>query len=175
MDCSPSGSSVPGISQARIWSRLPFPSPGDLPDPGIEPVSPALSGRFFTTASPGKPILLLTTFFSLYKLYLKINLIFLKKIQLHTVWVQPKWILSIYVYPVLWSLVNNSIFRTEEPNFTSVYNFYNHSNKSHRCNSEHCHLILSLLLQMLCSSFLIPMCCSLVLRDYFKCSWAPFW
>ena len=43
MDCSPPGSSVHGISQARIpRSGLPFPSPGDLPDPGIEPGSPAL-------------------------------------------------------------------------------------------------------------------------------------
>ena len=41
------------------WSGLPFPSPGDLPDPGIKPAplaSPALAGRFFTTEPPGKPI-----------------------------------------------------------------------------------------------------------------------
>ena len=45
------GSSVHGISQARIWSGLPFPSPGDLPNPGIKPMSlesPALAGGFFT-------------------------------------------------------------------------------------------------------------------------------
>ena len=42
MDCSLPGSSVHGILQARILSRLSFPSPGDLPDPGIEPRSPAL-------------------------------------------------------------------------------------------------------------------------------------
>ena len=40
----------------EYWSGLPFPSPGDLPDPGIEPVSPALAGRFFTTEPPGKPV-----------------------------------------------------------------------------------------------------------------------
>ena len=39
---SPQGSSVHGIFQARILEWLPFPSPGDLPDPGIEPGSPAL-------------------------------------------------------------------------------------------------------------------------------------
>ena len=41
MDCSASGSSVPGISQARIleWLLL-FPSPGDLPNPGIKPTFP---------------------------------------------------------------------------------------------------------------------------------------
>ena len=38
-----------GFSRQEHWSGLPFPSPGDLPDPGIEPMSPALAGRFFTT------------------------------------------------------------------------------------------------------------------------------
>ena len=42
MHFSPSGFSIHGISQARILSVLPFPSPGDLPDPGIQPRSPAL-------------------------------------------------------------------------------------------------------------------------------------
>ena len=37
---------------------LPFPSPGDLPDPGIEPVSPALAGGFFIAEIPGKPQIL---------------------------------------------------------------------------------------------------------------------
>ena len=46
-DVSPPGSSVPGIFQARELEWLPFPSPGDLSDPGIEPVSPALAGEFF--------------------------------------------------------------------------------------------------------------------------------
>ena len=44
-----------GFSRPEFWSGLPFPPPGDLPDPGIEPASPALAGRFFTTAPPGKP------------------------------------------------------------------------------------------------------------------------
>ena len=59
MDCSPPGSSFYGILQVRtLPGGLPFPSPGDLPDPGMEPMSlasPALAGRFFTTAPPGKP------------------------------------------------------------------------------------------------------------------------
>ena len=42
MDCILPGSSVRGISQARYWSELPFPPPGDLPNLGIEPASPAL-------------------------------------------------------------------------------------------------------------------------------------
>ena len=40
------------FSRREYWSGLPFPSPGDLPNSGIEPVSPALAGRFFTTAPP---------------------------------------------------------------------------------------------------------------------------
>ena len=42
MDCSPPGPSIHGILQARNWSGLPFPSPGNLPDPGIKPTPPAL-------------------------------------------------------------------------------------------------------------------------------------
>ena len=43
-----------GFSRQGYWSGLPFPSPGDLSNPGIESVSPALSGGFFTPESPGK-------------------------------------------------------------------------------------------------------------------------
>ena len=49
MDCSPPSSSVHGILQARILEWLLFPSPEALPNPGIIPRSPALTGRFFTT------------------------------------------------------------------------------------------------------------------------------
>jgi len=49
MDCSPLGSSVHGILQARILEWVAF--PGDLPDPGIEPMSTAMASRFFTTSS----------------------------------------------------------------------------------------------------------------------------
>ena len=44
-----------GFSRQEYWSGLPFPPPGDLPDPGIEPVSPASAGGFFTAEPPGKP------------------------------------------------------------------------------------------------------------------------
>ena len=43
-----------GFSRQEYWSGLPFPPPGDLPNPGIEPMSPALAGRFFTPEPPGK-------------------------------------------------------------------------------------------------------------------------
>ena len=52
---SPPGSSVLGISQAKILEWVAFPSPGDLPDPGIKPVFPALADGFFTTEPPGTP------------------------------------------------------------------------------------------------------------------------
>ena len=49
-----------GFPRQEYWSRLPFPPPGDLPNPGIEPVSLpslALAGGFFATAPSGKPML----------------------------------------------------------------------------------------------------------------------
>ena len=55
MNCSPPGSSVLGFSRKEYWSGLPFPSPGDLPEPGIEPGSPALQTDSFTTEPPGSP------------------------------------------------------------------------------------------------------------------------
>ena len=45
-----------GFSRQEYWSGLPFPPPGDLPDPGIEPMSAALAGRFFTTEPPRRPL-----------------------------------------------------------------------------------------------------------------------
>ena len=44
-----------GFPRQEYWSRLPFPSPGDLPDPGVKSSSPAAAGRFFTTETLGKP------------------------------------------------------------------------------------------------------------------------
>ena len=55
VDCSLPGSSVHGVLQAKYWSGLPFPSPGDLPDPGIEPRSPTLQAGALTSEPPGKP------------------------------------------------------------------------------------------------------------------------
>ena len=48
-DCSHAGSSDHGIFQARILERVALPSPGDLPNSGIQHMSPALAGGFFTT------------------------------------------------------------------------------------------------------------------------------
>ena len=55
MDCSLPDSSVHGILQARILSGLPFPSPDDLPNPGIEPGSPELQAVSLPSALQGSP------------------------------------------------------------------------------------------------------------------------
>ena len=44
-----------GFSRQEYWSGLPFPSPEDLPDPGIEPQSPAFQAKALTSETPGKP------------------------------------------------------------------------------------------------------------------------
>ena len=51
MDYSPPGSSVHGILQAKILELVTCPPPGDLPDSGIKPMSPALAGGFFATSA----------------------------------------------------------------------------------------------------------------------------
>ena len=54
MDCRLPGSSIHGILQARVLEWVPCPSPGDLPDPGTEPMSPALQADALTSEPPGK-------------------------------------------------------------------------------------------------------------------------
>ena len=48
-----------GFSRQEHWNELPFPSPGDLPEPETEATSLALAGGFFTTEPPEKPALVL--------------------------------------------------------------------------------------------------------------------
>ena len=58
MDCSPPGSPVHAILQARLLEWVAIPPPEGLPSPGIKPtslVSPTLAGRLFTTELPGDP------------------------------------------------------------------------------------------------------------------------
>ena len=55
VDCSLAGPFVHEFSRQEYWSGLPFPFPGDLPDPGIEPGSPALQAESLPLELPGKP------------------------------------------------------------------------------------------------------------------------
>ena len=62
-----------GFSRQEHWSGLPFPPPGDLLDPRIEPlslVSPASAGEFFTTEPPGKPVYICVYIYFVYQFYL---------------------------------------------------------------------------------------------------------
>ena len=56
MDCSPPGSSAHGFPRQEYWSGLPFPSPGDFPNPGIEPGSPTLQADALPSELPGRPL-----------------------------------------------------------------------------------------------------------------------
>ena len=51
-----------GFSRLEYWSGLPFPSPGDLPDPRIEPGSPALEADALTSEPPGKQISIISVY-----------------------------------------------------------------------------------------------------------------
>ena len=63
-DCNPQAPPSMGFSRQEYWSGLPCPPPGHLPEPGIEPaslMSPAWTGRFFTTAAKGTRVEHLTS------------------------------------------------------------------------------------------------------------------
>ena len=56
--CAVQPTKAMGFPRQEYWSGLPFPPPGDLPNPGIKPTysaAPALASKFFTTEPPGKP------------------------------------------------------------------------------------------------------------------------
>ena len=58
-----------GFSRQEYWSGLPFPSPGDLPDPGIEPRSPTFQADALTSVPPGKDSLYSIVLYSFQKFY----------------------------------------------------------------------------------------------------------
>ena len=79
-----------GFSRQEYWSALPWPPPGDLPNPGMEPVSLmslAWAGGFFTTNATGKPLGMCThTHTYLYTIYHNLS-IFLSALLLAGLWV----------------------------------------------------------------------------------------
>ena len=64
-DCRLLGFLSLGFSRQEYWSGLPFSSPGDLPDPGIEPSSPTLQADSLPSEPPGKPYLYAETYIEL--------------------------------------------------------------------------------------------------------------
>ena len=68
-----------GFPRQEYWHGLPFPSPRDLPNPEIKPMSPALAGTFFTTEPPGKPLLTCSVF----QIWLLIFCSFLRTISVY--------------------------------------------------------------------------------------------
>ena len=97
-----------GFSQHEYWSGLPFPTPGDLPNPGIKSGSPGLQADSLSTEAPGKPV---------YK-------------SAH-VYIHPFIYISIDVYFLLWTMasagrfftVKESGFPLGKPNPTLLYSF----------------------------------------------------
>ena len=75
-----------GFLRQKYWNGLPFPSPGDFPDPGMEPESPALAGGFFTTAPLGKP-----------SDYIRITQIIQDSLQIYNLVISAKSLLSFEV------------------------------------------------------------------------------
>ena len=102
-----------GFSRQGYWSGLPFPSPGDLPDPGIDPTSPALPAGLFTTAPPGKPMCI-CSFQQIWEISshycfkcnsLKYKAVFLRR-QAHSKPALFHWTMSDKVYLFLFSKIN---------------------------------------------------------------------
>ena len=113
MDCSLPGSSVHVISQARLLENgLPFSSPGDLPNIGIQPQSSALASRFFTTELPGKPLFFIIIF---------INPSFLEQIYIHSKMRRRNRDSSYTLSPIINILHQSGSFINNEPTVTHHY------------------------------------------------------
>ena len=78
-----------GFSRQEYWSGLPFPSPGDLPDPGTEPGSSALQADALLSEPPGKPMrYIFFFFFNYFFFFLLYNIVLvLPYINMHPPWV----------------------------------------------------------------------------------------
>ena len=61
------------FSRQEYWSREPFPSPGDLADPGIKPVSPALQADSLLSEPPGKPLFTVYEYVIIIYLHIVLN------------------------------------------------------------------------------------------------------
>ena len=103
-----------GFPRQEYWTGLPF-SSSDLPNPGIEPISPTLAGSFFTTKSPAKSTFdylgrFISSYFILFDVFIK-KIIFLSDLSL-LVYMKERHFCVLILYPAtsLNSLMNSSIF-----------------------------------------------------------------
>ena len=99
-----------GFFGQQYWSGLPFPTPGDLPNPGIKPVYPALAGGFFSTEPPGK-------------LYISISMVYHRILTIVSKLYSRTLLLSILYVTVLHLLTStsNSITPTSPPQNSDIF------------------------------------------------------
>ena len=113
--CSLPGSSVHGISQARVSCS--FPPPGNLSYPGVKPASPTLAGRFFTTVLPGKPLALYPpSHFSLVRdTWLVVDFCRVSDEEEEQSIENHRWLSFLIVYPVYLYIYKNQLMSHEGP------------------------------------------------------------
>ena len=87
-----------GFSRQEYWSGLTFPSPGDLPDPGIEPTSPALQADTLTSEPPGKPMIRHLLKWNYVQSFVSFVSVFVLEELIHRI----HWILNCYITPQNW-------------------------------------------------------------------------
>ena len=100
-----------GFSRQEYWSGLLFPSPGYLPNPGLNPRSPALAGGCFTTEPPGMPIMCLPTIIFL---ILYMRCLFMSGTR------PGSSILQTAIYPQLWQRTMVCFWKTQQMGSTVV-------------------------------------------------------
>ena len=95
-----------GFSRQEYWSGVPFPSPGDLPDPGIEPGSPRIVGRRFTIcATREDSVIKKNEIMSLEATWMDLEIIILSEIRQRQIYITYMWTLKRkwYKWTYLWN------------------------------------------------------------------------
>ena len=112
MDCSPPGSSVHGVFQPEFWNGLPFPLPGDLPDPGMELVFLALQANSLLLSHRGSLFIDARIYKNVY-----FKCVLFTVCQLHLLW----WLIS---WSLGWTMMTNSLIKHQSSYFCEgVFSF----------------------------------------------------
>ena len=105
-----------GFSRQEYWSGLPFPSPGNLPDSGVKPESPALEGGFLTTEPPGKCPRFTLLIIENHKKFFKSHLLIftdyklkLRKLKHENTYIYTPLILKVKSSHSIWPLENSTL------------------------------------------------------------------